>query len=414
MSLRFVRPFIVGAILLLLLIMTASPSVAASRPQPATKPPSPVMTLGHFTTVHVAANALLATSPNGSQAHYLYADNGTSPDSIDVWKIGSTLTHVGNYPDNANNDSGIYNATSRLAVAAADKAHGACLLQADGENDAPPGFINSYPINSDGSLGSQVSHLQSQSTSGPTGDVHVSGNTAYLDNQGGDFESYSIGAGCVLTFEHSVPQTGFAVDFALLGKELFAPDCTNASFDIYKLGTGGTITFLNSTPAQATCPDGVAAGTVTTKLGKVTNVFSGQSIANPATVEGGQLNKKTGSVAYLKGSPATDSNGQLSLAGVYDTNDGLLISGEAFSSAVGVYTIKHGVPGTPGSISLMAQVVLPSAGEPEVLVQFHETLFVLNLNGVINSCTLAKTGLSACAIAATVTKGSLPSGLAIL
>ncbi len=413
MSLRFVRPFTVGAILLLLLIMTASPSVAASRQQPATKPPSPVMTFGHFTTVHVTANAVLPTSLGSGQAHYLYADDGTSPDSIDVWKIGTTLTHVGNYPDNANNDSGIYNATSRLAVAAMDKAHGACLLQADGENNTPPGFINSYPINSDGSLGSQVSHLQAQNTSAPTGDVHVSGDTAYLDNQGGDFESYSIGTGCVLAFEHSAPQTGTVVDFALVGKELFAPNCSG-SFDIYKLGTGGTITFLKSTPSQASCPDGVAAGSVQTKTGKVTNVFSGQSIANPATVEGGQLNKKTGVVTYLTGSPASDSSGQLGLAGVYDSNDGLLISGEAFSSAVGVYTVKHGTPGTPGSISYMAHVALPNAGEPEVLVQFHATLFVLSLNGVINSCTLAKTGVSACAVAATVTSGSLPSGLAIL
>ncbi|MHB8600190.1 MAG: hypothetical protein ACYDER_25690 [Ktedonobacteraceae bacterium] len=62
MSLRFVRPFTVGAILLLLLIMTASPSVAATRQQPAAKPPSPIMTFGHFTSVHVTANAVLPTS----------------------------------------------------------------------------------------------------------------------------------------------------------------------------------------------------------------------------------------------------------------------------------------------------------------------------------------------------------------
>jgi hypothetical protein len=413
MSLRFVRPFTVGAILLLLLIMTASPSVAASRQQPATKPPTPQMTFGHFTTVHVTANAVLPTSPD-SGPHYLYADDGTSPDSIDVWKIGTTLTHVGNFPDNANNDSGIYNATSRLAVATADKAHGNCLLQADGNNDSPPGFINSYPINSDGSLGSQVSHLQAQTTGGPTGDVHVSGDTAYLDNQNADFESYSIGTGCVLAFEHSAPQTGTVVDFALLGKELFAPNCSTDSFDIYKLGAGGTITSLNSTPSQASCPDGVAAGSVKTKTGTVNNVFSGQSITSPATVEGGQLDKKTGVVTYLTGSPATDSSGQLGLATVYDSNDGLLISGEAFSNAVGVYTVKHGKPGTPGSISFLAHVALPSSSEPEVLVQFHETLFVLSFNGVVNSCMLAKTGVTGCAVAATTTSASLASGLATL
>ena len=413
MSLRFVRPFTVGAILLLLLIMTASPSVAASRQQPVAKPPSPIMTFGHFTTPHVTANAVLPASP-GSGIHFLYADDGSSPDSIDEWMIGTSLSHVGNYPDNANNDSGIYNATSRLAVAAMDKAHGNCLLQTDGNNNTPPGFLNSYPINSYGMLGSQVSHLQSQSTSAPTGDVHVSGDTAYVDDQGGDFESYSIGAGCVLTYEHSAPQIGAVIDFALVGKELFAPDCSNTSFDIYKLGTGGTITLLQSTPAQASCPDGVAAGTVKTKKGNVTNVFSGQSIATTATVEGGQLNKKTGVVTYLTGSPASDPGGTLSLASVYDTTDGLLISGEAFSNAVGVYTVKHGKPGTAGSIAYMAHVALPNSSTPEVLIQFHETLFVLSFNGVVDSCTLAKTGVSACAVAATTTSSSLASGLAFL
>ncbi len=412
MSLRFVRPFTVGAILLLLLIMTVSPSVAASRQQSAAKP-TPQMTFGHFTTPHVTANAVLPASPNSSP-HYLYADDGTSPDSIDVWKIGTTLTHVGNYPDNANNDSGIYNATSRLAVATMDKTHGNCLLQADGNNNSPPGYLNSYPINSDGSLGTQASHLQAQSTSGPTGDVHVSGDTAYLDNQGADFESYSIGTGCVLTFEHSAPQAGQDIDFALVGKELFAPDCSVESFDIYKLGTGGTITFLTYTAAHANCPDGVAAGTVATKTGNVTNVFSGQSITSPATVEGGQLNKKLGVVTFLTGSPASDSSGELGLAELYDTNDGLLISGEAFSSAIGVYKVKHGVPGTPGSIAYLAHVSLPSAGEPEVLVQFHEILFELSFNGVVYSCTLAKTGVSGCAVAATTTSSALASGLAYL
>ncbi len=412
MSLRFVRPFTVGAILSLLLIIAASPSFAATRPT-APKAPTPLLTYGHVTTVHVTANAVLPVSPN-SGTHYLYADDGTSPDAIDVWKIGTTLTHVGNYPDNANNGSSIYNATSRLAVAPMDKAHGNCLLQADGENNSPPGFINSYTINSDGSVGAQVSHLQSQSTTGPTGDVHVSGDTAYLDNQGSDFESYSIGAGCVLTYEHSAAQKGSNdVDFALLGKELFAPDCSG-TLDVYTLGSGGTITFLNSTPSQANCPDGVAAGKVKTKSGTVTNVFSGQSIYSPATVEGGQLNKKTGSVSYLKGSPATDSSGTLGLAGLYDTTDGLLISGEATSSAIGVYTVKHGKPGTPGSITFMAHVALPSSSEPEVLVQYNSVLFVLSFNGVVNSCNLAKTGVSGCAVAGQTTSAALASGLAIL
>lgn len=392
MSLRFVRPFTVGAILSLLLILAASPSFAATSQHPVSKAPTPLMTYGHITTVHVTANAVLPVSPN-SGTHYLYADDGTSPDAIDVWKIGTALTHVGTYPDNANNGSSIYNATSRLAVAASDKAHGNCLIQADGENNSPPGYINSYTINSDGSVGSQVSHLRSQSTSGPTGDVHVSGDTAYLDNQDSDFESYSIGTGCTLTFEHSTAQKGGVIDFALTGKELVAPDCSG-SLDVYTLGSGGTITFLQSTTAQASCPQGAAAGTVKTKSGNVTNVFSGQSIFSPATVEGGQLNKKTGTVSFLNGSPATDSSGELGLAGLYDTTDGLFISGEATSSAIGVYTIKHGKPGTPGSITFTAHIALPSSSEPEVLVQHNSVLFVLSFNGVVNSCKLAKTGVS--------------------
>ncbi len=126
MSRRFLRSMIVGATLLLLLLMTAVPASAASPRSPAGNTPLPVA-FPHHSMAHIVPNPSLVIG-DSSGPHYLFAEDGTSPDSIDVYKISKHgLTHVGNYPNNANNFDEVYIGTQKLAISTTDKTHGNCL-----------------------------------------------------------------------------------------------------------------------------------------------------------------------------------------------------------------------------------------------------------------------------------------------
>ena len=127
---------------------------------------------------------------SGGGTHYLYVDDGTSPDSIDVYAVTSIITLVGNFPNDASRNTAYYGATT-LAVARANAAHGACVLLTDNN-----GFVDSFSIKARGGLSPEVSHI---ADGGAPVDVAVakSGNTAYVTTPGVDLESYSIGSGCV-------------------------------------------------------------------------------------------------------------------------------------------------------------------------------------------------------------------------
>ncbi len=210
---------------------------------------------------------------------------------------------MGNYPNNAHGSGG-YVGINKLAISKQDSTHGNCLLLADTNNFSPPGFIDSFSIKADGSLSTEVSHLQV--ANGDPSEVHVVNDTAYVDNPGNDFESYNIGAGCTLTFLSKASQSGLADNFALVGStELVTPNFGTNSIDAYSLGTNGAITFLASTISPVNSPDGVAVQNVETQSGRVTNIFTGISdFEGVATAQGGQLNRKTGTVSFFTDSPA--------------------------------------------------------------------------------------------------------------
>jgi hypothetical protein len=415
MSRRFLRPMIVGTILLLLLIVTALPTFAASRQQSGGHPLSPVAFATAPRASHVVPNPSLVVGDKKS-SHYLYVEDGGSPDSIDVYKIGkSGLTHVGNYPTNANNYSEVYIGTEKLAISKKDKTHGNCLLLVDANNFSSPGFIDSFSIKANGALSAEVSHVQVAGGGDPS-EVHVAKDTAYVDSPGTDFESYSVGAGCTLTFLSKASQSGTNIDFALVGStELVAPDYSTGTIDTYTLGAGGAITFLKSTTSQISSPDGVAVQNAKTKSGRVTNVFTGM-IGTPATTQGGQLNKKSGVISFLTGSPANDPNGNYGIPETFDGPDSLLIQGGYLSDSLGVYSVKAGLSGKPGSISFLQHAALPNGDAPMGFVKFNTNLFVDILSsGNLDACTVSKTGVSGCAAVVRLTTTTpFSAGIALL
>lgn len=273
----------------------------------------------HSAPVHLTVSAL-DTSSSGT--HYLYVDDGSSPDSIDVYKTGATLTHVGNFPTGGTISTSYFGA-SVIAVTTG------CLVYGDGN-----GFVDSYPINANGSLGTQVSHI---ATGGAPSDIHLKKGTVYVNIPGSEIASYSISSGCTLASEHSVATSSyFIVNFGIADHVLLAPDLNTSTIATYTLGTGGTITALSTDTGQITGPDSVAVQ----KLPNGTfHVYTGQAIFGAPQAQGGKLNTSTGAITFLKGSPATDPSGSNGASVTFDNTHHILIQGEQFSSTLANYTV---------------------------------------------------------------------------
>jgi hypothetical protein len=349
---------------------------------------------------------------SGGGTHYLYVDDGTSPDSIDVYAVTSTITHVGNFRNNASRNTAYYGATT-LAVARANATHGACLLLTDNN-----GFVDSFSIKARGGLSPEISHI---ADGGAPEDVAVakSGNTAYVTTPGVDLESYSIGSGCVLTLLNTLSTTNQQYfSFALPSStRLVAPDFNTGNIDTYALGSGGTITFLNSVAGQIGSPDSITLQTAQTASGTVTNVFTGQATGSAPQNQGSQYKKKKGSIAFLAGSPSSDPSGSNGAAVTFDSKDSLLIQGEQYTNTLGVYAVTPGVPGTPGSMSFKEQTPMAVSNEsPLDFAQLGSTLFVnQTYNGDLEACTMSSSGISGCNTVATLTSiNGIESGLALL
>ncbi len=373
----------------------------------------------HHTVTPIQPNPAPVSSPDKKQKKHcigkgfqnMYYSTGTFPDYIDVFWPCPPYKHVGTYPTDANNGGGAYYGTNRLSVSMMDKTHGDCLILLDTNGMAPPGYVDSFIINPDGSLSPEISHLQVAGGGVPS-DVHVVGDIVYVTSPGVDLESYQVGAGCVLTFLAMTSTSQFYINFALVGStELVAPDVNTGNIDTYTLGSGGAITYLASAAGQVSIPDGVAVQTVN----QVNNVFTGTANGGTATVQGGQLDPASGALAFLQGSPASDSQGTNGISLAFANKDNLLIEGETLSASLGVYRVKPGVPGTPGSISFLMQTRLAQSGSvPQAFGQSGKSLFVDGgYNGDVEACTLSGKGVSGCITVVVLTNpGGYSSGVA--
>ena len=410
MSRHFLRPIIIGAILLLISMMAVVPSQAASS-----------RSLGHkpygSTSIHHVTTPIHHISPlpiNAAGTDYLYAEEGTSPDYIDAWKMGSFGKTVGHFATDANNAYTVFFGSNRLAISKQDSTHSNCLILLDTNNYSPPGYVDSFIIQSNGNLSAEVSHVQAQSSVGVPTDIHVIGDIAYVNDIGyyvsGDLESYGIGAGCALTYLSAAtpPNGDVYLNTNVVGSTLLiGADYNTGNIDVYSLGSGGTITYLASTPSQITsCPDGIAVQTNGPK------VFTGQCINGAPEVQGGLFNTSTGAISFLTGSPSSDPQGSNGGATTFDNTDGLLIMAEQYTSSLGVFKVS-----TKNMLSFLEHIPLQvSSDYPTTFAQFNQFLFVDGLyNGDIEACSLSKYGVGSCITVALLTNASgFSGGMAIL
>lgn len=394
MRLHFLRISGICSALLMLFMLTAGTVSAATAPHASSNRANLIAAPRHTAPVHLNVSALDMST---SGTHYLYVDDGTSSDAIDVYRIGKTLTHVENFPTGGSIFSNPYGASNIAATKG-------CLLYGDGS-----AYLDSFPINADGSLGTQVSHIKTYGA--PPSDIHIKGSIAYVNIPNFDLLSFSIGTGCVLTPLHSLTlYSEYCLQFTIVGDDLVTVDTNTGNIDTFALGANGSITPKKFVRSQISTPEGVAIQTVKTSTGTVYRIFTGQGTAGAPQVQGGHFQLRTGSVNYLKSSPATDPNGVNGATVIVDNADKILIQGEQSSGTLANYSIK-------GGVSFLSETSMAVSGEaPSLFAQLGSTLFVDMLyNGDIEACHLSSSGASNCHTVATLTNtGGMSVGLAIL
>lgn len=400
---RILRFTFIGPVLLLLFMISAGTAGAASASHPLHSVSHNYYAVPRQTVTHFKTTTL---KWSGGGNHFLFVDDGTCTDSIDVYSIGTTLTHVGNYPNDGCTSIAYYGASS-LAVAKANSSHGNCLLYADSS-----GFIDSFVINSDGSLSSEVSHLATASGGFPSNISVALNGTAYETNPGFDLESYSVGSGCALTFlQSTLANSQFYITITLIGNTLASPDINSNNIDSYHLGAGGAITEINSVPGQIVAPDSIAYEDIPYHGQTLYRLFTGQATASAPQVQGSRYQKVPGKVTFLGGSPATDPSGANGASVIVDESTKVLIQGEQYTSTLANYNVKG------PSMSFMTETPLAVfGGAPSVMAQVSTTLFVDTVfNGDVEACALGSGGASGCASVATLTStGGVSAGLVVM
>jgi hypothetical protein len=395
---RFLRYTLIAPVLLLLLMLTAGTAGASSVSHPSVNLNSVRVLAHHYTPKHLHVTKLTISNSGGT--HYLYVDDGGCPDSIDVYKITSSLTHVGSY----NTDGCIaadYYGSDVLAVARANKVHGACLLYSSSNSSSFVNYVASFPINADGSLGTETADVNTASGGAAADLVVRNNNTLYESNPGYDIESYSIGAGCALTYEASASASSVLnIGIAIVGNDLLSADTNTSNLDNYKLGKNGAITFKSSQTGQISNPASIA----TQMYHGHVRAFTGQTTSSAPQVQGGKFLAVKGTFSFLNGSPASDPSGSDGAA-VFAFKD-LLVQGEQLSATLANYSIKA------KNMSFVSETHMAVSGTaPNSFAKDGNVLFVDGLfYGDIEGCSISVSGVSNCATVATLTN---PSGLSL-
>ncbi len=416
MRLHFLRiSFIVPILLLLCSLIVGTAGAASAAPavhsgHPAFNRSNISLVLKSHRTVHISTSTL-DTSQSGT--HYLYVDNGTCPDSIDVYQTGGpTLVHVGNYPNDGCTGN-IYFGATTLAVAPTNSNHGNCLIFAD-----TAGFVDSFHIKSDGSLGAEISHLQDYAQQ-PLSAVAIADNgIAYVSAPQHDLESYSIGAGCSLTFLHATDTNSagdipFYASITPIGNDLVGAESSGGvgSIDTFRTDSSGDIIPLNVVQGQTTAASSVVYEAIQAHKLTQYRVFVGFANPGAPSIEGGQYNIATGGITFMNGSPAFDPRGNNGGSLFMDKDMRIVIQGEQYSGTIGNYSVRG------PTMSFIRETQMAVSGEyPNNFAQLGSTLFVnMIINGDIEACSLGISGPTNCKSVAVLTNTTgFSAGMALL
>jgi 6-phosphogluconolactonase (cycloisomerase 2 family) len=330
-----------------------------------------------------------------SGTHYVYVNNGSSPNSISGYKATSSgLTPLPGSPYvTGGSGGGSGYGGNQLAISPDDK----CLFASDDGG----GTFNAFAINADGSL-TQVTHatvealnVQAVAVSPKGGVVFVGMFNGYSS---GPVDSFSIGSGCAITeVQHIDIGAGIgSIAVSSDGSKLFVSSYTNGFIDTYAI-SGTSLSLLQSNPANPTSPDGLAS------VGSY--LFSGDATGSTAET-GAYTFTSWGVLTSLPGSPAMDPQGVNAAQVWVDRAHKQLIDSEQFSNSFEIYRIKS------GSYTFLAHAAGTGTSNPTAMTQLGNYILVTNdSNGTISPCKVGAGTLSCLSPIALPAFGT-PNGIA--
>jgi len=339
---------------------------------------------------HVHHNSVMTSATSVSGDPFLYVDDGSFFDLIDVFQVSTTsIRFVGNFHPAFSSFSSGFFGTQDIAVTPANGIHTTpCLVYIDNSN----GLVDSFRINA--TTGLPVAMVSQKSNFNPI-DVHISsdGTLVYVNSLTSSNTSrlapYSLGAGCALTALMPVPTTHFYVSFALASlTRLVTVDSNTGHIDTYALTSSGGISLLNSVPGQISFqPDSVAVQTM-----GGSDVFTGQATFNSPKAQGGNETLSSGAITPLSGSPQTDPDPFNSdgAAVFVDNSDKLLVQGEQGSASLVLYSF------TTSTMALKQNDVFLDFqfAEPTTFAQLGNVLFVNGgVGGDVEACLISSSGI---------------------
>lgn len=350
--------------------------------------------------------ALAAASKTA--VHYVYADDGLCPDTIQGFQITSkNLVPTPGSPYSAGPTSCTETATfgyNTLATTPANSAHGPCLVHSDSGRPQVESFaIN--PATGALTLASAISALN-KNPMAEAQDIHISsnGNLVYVNVAFGspnNLTSLSLGAGCVLTLDKQLaaPTQDYTSLLLISPSRMVALDGSKQGIDTYALTPSGGMKLINSASGQFTDADGLASQTFVASGKQITELYTGQFAAEfqqGSVAQGGQYNPVMGTFTPLPTSPQTDAEGISLDYLLYNTANHYLIGTESFGNSLGVWSAKG------SGFTFFGHVRLPETGaEPSAMAQIGSQLFTV-AHDVLYRCTItsAAPGVNNCTTAA--------------
>lgn len=349
--------FSVFTSLLIVLALFAGPVNAATGPDVAGNGGA---TTHGISKTHVAVGAAFSADVSGT--HYVYVNNGSSPNSVSGYKLASGgLTPLSGSPyATGGTGGGSGYGANQIAISPDHK----CVFASDDGS----GTFNSFKIHSNGSL-TLVTHAIVEGSNVQAIAVSPLGGVVFVDMfvsySSTPLDSFSIGSGCAIT-EAQNSNTNSAAGSLAVSKDgtlLFASSYVGGFINAYSI-SGTSFTLLKSNSASTPAPGGLIVA------GK--HLYSGNAGSNSET--GAYLINSSGTLTSLAGSPAIDSQGSNSGQVWFDHADKQLICSEQNSGSFGLFDIAS------GTYTFLAHVSGAGA-TPTAMAQVGHNLIVTNDGG---------------------------------
>jgi len=306
---------------------------------------------------HPATGA--AFSANISGTHYVYVNNGSSPNSVSGYtfaKGGLTPLSGSPYATGGIGGGSGYG-SNQIAISPDHK----CLFASDDGS----GTFNSFKIHANGTL-TLVTHATVEGTNVQAIAVSPLGGVVFVDMfvsySSTPLDSFIISSGCVLTEAQNSNTNSAAGSLTVSpdGTLLFASSYVGGFINTYNI-VGPYFNLAKSNPANPSAPGGLVVA------GK--HLYSGNAGGTSET--GAYTFSSDGTITSLPGSPAFDTEGSNSAQVWYDKADLQLICSEQSSNTFGLFHV------TSGSYSFLAHMN-GTGNNPTAMAQVNHYLIVTN------------------------------------